>query len=372
MADSSVTRNMKAVLKAVAVAVNVFVAGATVFSAYGGMINPDATSLGALAAMIFPIMIVITIVFMVFMLLWSWKASLANALVIVVCWGPVMTFCPLNFSRPDPKQVEAEGGKVLKVVTFNTLCLNDFSPRDSVKENRTLRFMIDTDADILLCQELPSEISAGPRYITSGQVSELNAVYPYKAVDERGMGVLSKYPFEIVPLHYSDRYKYDVCRYDMVIGSDTVHLFNLHLQSIGLTPSDKQLYRNITEGDSPNDLDEIKHGLIGKLTAAFCERAKQARVVRDAVDEVSGTVLLAGDFNDIPGCYASRIIAGDDLADVYRCAGFGPQISYHADRFYFRIDQMYCRGALRPLRAECGGTDASDHYPLIAWFELDR
>ncbi len=363
---------LKALFKTIVAAANVVLAVFTVFSAYGGMINPADTSIGAIAAMLFPAALSVTVVFAVFTLLWSWKISFANILVIIVCWGPVMTICPFNFFRPDPASVAENGGEVLKVVTFNTYGLDDVDPDTLRDYNRSLKFMIDADADILLCQELYVEYLSDAKGVTEAQKEELYKVYPYRNLDGRGMCIFSKYPFTKVPLHYTDSYKFDVCRYDVEVAGRTVHVFNLHLQSIGLTPSDKRLYRHITEGDTPEDLSEIRHDLLGKLSVAFCERAKQAEVVRSAVDDVTGDVIVAGDFNDIPGCYASRVIASDDLTDVYRSAGFGPQITYHADRFYFRIDQMYCRGALRPLRARCGGTDSSDHYPLTAWFEIEK
>lgn len=93
-------------------------------------------------------------------------------------------------------------------------------------------------------------------------------------------------------------------------------------------------------------------------------------MVRQYVDSVSDPVLLCGDFNDIPGCYAYRVIAGGDMTDAYRAAASGPAITYHADRFYFRIDQMMCRGDLTPLRVWRGTIPSSDHYPLIGYFAL--
>lgn len=359
-----------AILKAVIAALNIAVGAFTVFSAYGGVMDPEYSSSGAIAAMLFPLAIAATVLFLIASLLWSGRMVVINLLVVAACWSPLMSICPLNLFRENPEKLAAEGDTVIKVVTFNTFGMDEFAADTPSSPNRTLQFMIDTDADVLLCQELHPELRSSVKGITAEQIRDFEKRYPYRHIDNRGMGIFSKHPFEKVPLHYADSYKFDVCRYDVTMYGRVIHVFNLHLQSIGLTREDKRLYRHITQGDSDtDDIDDIRHGLLDKLSVAFCERAKQAAVVRDAVDSAGDSnVIVAGDFNDIPLCHAARLIAGDDLRDVYRTAGLGPQISYHADRFYFRIDQMYVRGVLEPVRATCGGTFASDHYPLSAWF----
>lgn len=353
------------------VVLDIILVAFTIFSAYGGMINPESSSAGALAAMLFPVAVVATLIVMVIAFFVNRWLPLVSVATLLICWGPLMAICPLNFGRLNPEEVASAGGKVLKVVTFNTFGLQDFeNDKHETIPSNSLQFMIDCDADILLCQELYPWKTALSRKYNSMQTDSLVKRYPYSSNDERGMAIFSKYPFEKIPLHYSDSYKYDVCRYDVNVDGDTVHVFNMHLQSIGLTDSDKKLYHDITGGDTDSDFDHIRHDLLGKLSLAFVERAKQAHTIRRFIDETHGIKLVAGDFNDIPLCYAYRVISGDDLTDVFRDAGLGFQISYHADRFYFRIDQMLCNDGLLPLRAEYGGTDSSDHYPLIAWLQL--
>lgn len=353
------------------VVLDIILAAFTIFSAYGGMINPESSSAGALAAMLFPATVVVTLVFMVISFFIKRWLPLVSVATLLICWEPLMAICPLNFRRPNPEEVAAAGGKVLKVVTFNTFGLDELhSPTPEAIPNRSLQFMIDCDADILLCQELYPWKPALSKRKNELQTGWLAERYPYSDIVERGMAVFSKYPFEKVPLDYSDKYKYDVCRYDVYVDSDTLHVFNLHLQSIGLTDSDRKLYCDIIEGESDSDFGHIRHDLLGKLSLAFVERAAQARTIRRFIDDIHGRILVAGDFNDIPLCYAYREICGDDFTDVFRDAGLGFQISYHADRFYFRIDQMLCNDGLLPLKAEYGGTDSSDHYPLIAWLQL--
>ncbi len=361
-----------------AAAVNGVACVALVFSAYGGKINPAHTTVGSIAAMVFPVMLVVVIALLALNLWRCRRLAVLDLLALAVCWNPLLDFCPLNFSRPSAAEIQADSVPSLNVLTYNVYGFAPFasSAGDTTRQaNSTLEYVLAQDADVVLLQESLQNIGNNPvvKDITAAQQEILAVRYPYRYINVRGMGILSKYPFEHVPLHYDDEWSFDVCRYDVRIGRGVIHLFNLHLQSIGLTNDDKELYRRITDGSAESDADamrNIRSGLIAKLSAAFRSRAVQAEVVRGFVDEAGGNVLLCGDFNDIPGCYASRVIAGDDMADAYREAGLGPAVTYHADRFYFRIDQMFYRGEILPLRVWCDRWPSSDHYPLRAIFRL--
>ena len=83
-------------------------------------------------------------------------------------------------------------------------------------------------------------------------------------------------------------------------------------------------------------------------------------------------MIVCGDFNDTPGSYSYRTVRGDDMRDAYLDCAFGPAITYHDNRFYFKIDHVLYRGNLRAVDIERGRIDASDHYPLLATFVLSN
>lgn len=363
-------------VRGIFVAANILLAAAMIFTAYGGMINPLKTTVGSIAAMIFPVMLALTIVAAVVNVIWYRRMFAVNLVSLVVCVGPILTFCPLNIFRPSVESIEESGMPTLKVMTFNTLNFMTFeeSAGDraiSDSGNPTFEYILSQDADIVLCQEAEDIVKAQLHGVTTRQHSELMSRYPYQDVSRRGMAILSKYPFKEVAVDVRDRNQLDLQRYDVSVGEMTIHVFNLHMQSIGLTSQDKELYRHITEGETSGGVRQIRSNLVSKLSAAFRSRAVQAEDVRSAVDMVDGTVILCGDFNDIPGSYAARTIAGSDMTDAYRHAGLGPCITYHADRFYFRIDHIFYRGDIDALRVWKGDCNTSDHYPMLAIFELN-
>lgn len=358
-------------------AANLLLAAILIFSAYGGTINPQHTTIGSLAAMIFPALLVFTLIVTAVNLIWFRRYAIVNILSLLACTSPILTICPLNIFRPSVEAIEQSGKPTLKILTLNTFDFNTFGstdtePADTLSGNPTLEYILDQDADIAVLQEAYAILLPDRYNRTPLQHMRMEQKYPYRAATSRGSAILSKYPFETVGVHITDPNQLDLLRYDVIVpGLDTLHVFNLHMQSLGLTPSDKEIYHHLTEGETSDGMQQIRSSLIGKLSAAFRLRAVQADDVRRAIDEVSGSVIVAGDFNDIPGCYAIRTIMGKDMTDAYRAAGLGPCITYHADRFYFRIDHILYRGRLDALRTWRGDCSTSDHYPLAAIFEIE-
>lgn len=353
-----------------AIVANSLLATLLLMSAYGGMINPLRSPYAAIIAMTFPAILIISVIVSIVNLIWMRRMAVINGLSLLLCLGPILTFCPLNFFRPDEKEIAESGEPTLKVLSFNTFGFSNFSDGNTYNGDATIEFILRQDADIVLCQEAEGILTDGYKVLSDESRKQLRNLYPYVKADHRGMAVLSKYPFNKVHVENADPNQLDLCRYDVDINGFKLHLFSLHMQSIGLTAEDKELYRNITEGESSADMDQLRVSIIAKLKAAFRSRAVQARIVRQAIDETDGNILLCGDFNDIPGSFAARTIAGDDLTDAYRHAGLGPAITYHADRLYFRIDQMFYRGDLDAIRTWVGDCHSSDHYPLIAIFRI--
>ena len=361
------------ILRACAWLVTLVMAIALVVSAYGGTVNPLVSPLGAVAAMFFPFVLVLSLLLLIINIIWFRKTAILSGLSLMACAGPILTYCPLNIFRPSMASIEKSHSQTIKVMTYNMLNLDDFTKGACSLDagNPTVNFVLAERPDILLSQE-SEQLVTTKKNITPQQQQLLQQLYPYRHVNARGMGIHSRYPVEIERVEHNDRWLYDVERYKVYLPGDTVTIFNVHLQSLGLKDGAKAVYHEITSGVA-EDMSTIRKSLIHKLTDAFRKRAIQAQVVRDVLDSVSGSVMVCGDFNDIPGCYALRTIEGNTLKDAYRQAGIGPAITYHADRFYFRIDHiLYGGGRLKPLRVWRGDNPSSDHYPLIAIFEIEE
>lgn len=344
---------------------NLAIGAATIFCAYGGLISPLRHTFPAIAAMTFPGWLILTLLLTLTNLWRSKRTALVNIGSLLICWGPIATLCPLHSEQ------KADGPK-MTLMSYNVMHLLDFSNHSSsTADNPTLAFILSRRPDVAALQECTSFSYAGSTKISKSIGDSLKKVYPYSACGPEGQALLSRYPFEEVRLHYSPSAKFQVRAYRIDTPLGKLTLFNIHLQSIGLTDDDKELYRQFTDGRAATqplkqELSELRHDVMSKLSAAFRSRAIQAAKVKELADSVGGTVIVCGDFNDIAGCYACREIMSAGLKDAYASSGCGPAITYHASRFFFRIDHIFYSTQLRSLWTRKESQPTSDHYPIIS------
>lgn len=365
----------RTILTPILFAANLLLALLLIATSYGGRIAPDESTLPSVAAMTFPVWLLLTIICLIINIFLFRKIALLNLLSLICCWGPVLDYAPLNIFHSSDKGKE---GDSFTLMTYNVLNLWDFRYADDEDPDKkfssaTLDYIMKVHPDIVALQECSRyEIQTWEKkYPAKGD--SLRELYPHRVFGAKdGMSLLSLYPFEeieIPDLPESSSF-YAVC-YRIKLEGHDLYLINVHLQSIGLSSNDKALYRELTEGEARTKkmLKEVKRDLLSKLTDAYRKRAVQARALRNFINTLPPDVILCGDFNDIPGSYSVNTILGDDMRSAYREEGFGPGISYHADRFYFRIDHCLYRGDLTPTSCRVIRHPSSDHYPLLTTFK---
>lgn len=352
-------------LKVLLIFLNLLSAVGLIVSAYAGMVDPAVTPVAGLLAMTFVIWICFSVGCLVMDLFLFRKLAWLQVVALCVCYGPIRTFCPINFNRDLSPE---ESSRSFRIMNYNVEGFFDEQARIHNADNRTMRYIIDSDADIVCLQEC-YEFKAIDRYgLQQAQIDSMLGKYPYHEVNRGGQAIFSKYPYVRIELPETgfDNGLFDA--YTMSVDGHTLTIFNVHLQSIALTADDKRLYVDLTRNPSEDGLKQAKTQLLSKLCYGFKQRAVQARMIKKYIETIGGDIIVCGDFNDIPDCYAIRTIESTGLRDAYAEAGLGPAITYHADRFYFRIDHSLYRGSFQARKCVCGHVDSSDHYPLITTY----
>lgn len=350
-------------------AINLLLAIVFLLSAFGGTVSPESSVIPALVSMLFPFFLPLMLIALVSSCFISWKAVIFNIVIIACCAGPILNICPLNFNAP--KLVKASNPTTrFSLMTYNVMELNNLHDRDSNEKEprtRTVQYMADSGCDIIAYQEAYNLHSPQYPEVSTEALNALRTAYPYIACGKNSyVGLLSKYPVKYIPVNIADTQSFHAECYEVDINGKIITIVNVHLQSIGLNSEDKNLYRQLTDGGSVS-MDTVKHTLLHKLKVAFKARARQAIKLRHFINELRGPVIVCGDFNDIPGCYAQRALMGHDMRDAYRDAALGPAITYHDNRFYFRIDHILYRG-VSPLKVKVRANGFSDHYPVVGTF----
>ncbi|WP_290087672.1 endonuclease/exonuclease/phosphatase family protein [Paramuribaculum intestinale] len=261
-------------IRIIAMLLALTVAILTVASAYAGSVNPQSWALPSVLAMIFPAMLLLTVILTILNLFICRKAAIVSAVSLL--------------SEP------AADGKPLTLLTYNVMQLTDFTGTSAPDSpNPTLRMLASSEADIIALQECYDIASIATGEANRPLLDSISRHYPYRSYGARGQSLLSRFPFDEIILSRPNADDFRVRAFRIYIGADTITLFDVHLQSIGLTPDDKQLYRDLTRGDTQGrgikgEIREIRSDLISKLTAAFRARALQTAALTDMIAETGG------------------------------------------------------------------------------------
>ncbi len=325
--------------------------------------------------MLMPVWLIATIVLSILNLFWCRSALLACVIAFVACSPAIWNFSPLNVVNTNAQIYK--GYPTFTLLTYNVANFSHCDSTLSDDYNHTLSYILKTDADVVCLQEGESLFSNDLRHysILQEQVDSIFKAYPYVLLHKSRQILLSKYPAKALPTSYNSKGGNGIAAYRLNIQGVPVTLFNVHLQSYSLSKNDKSLYHNITEMNRDDKLKSqlinVKSQLIRKIQRAAELRERDAEKLGHYVQHYAGeNAIIAGDFNDVPGCYTLQRMADFNFKQVYSKVGFGPTHTFNADRFYFRIDHILYRGNMEPILIWRGNTKASDHYPLFTAFAL--
>ncbi len=156
---------------------------------------------------------------------------------------------------------------------------------------------------------------------------------------------------------------------DIIISSDTIRLYNIHLHSTSITSSDNDYISSMEFlGDSLRDDRFIDMLRRFKETSQW--RAKQAERVAQSIEESPYRVIVCGDFNDTPNSYAYHTLARG-LNDTFAERGIGYAHTYRGFMNLLRIDYLLTEPSIE-VKSYSVGYDYlhSDHYPVISKLKI--
>lgn len=343
--------------------VNVVAVLALLVCAYSVYLNPSVYPNWSYVGMVFPVPLIITVIFLLFWLFFKIKYALISVVGMLLCIDSIRTYCPVNLFRGEPE------GNTIKLLSYNVMYLDGRPTSD----NPITQYILSSGADIVCLQEPPNILNQ-PIHGT------LSTVYPYIEACYQGTAcvvMLSKLP--IIECH-SLGIKSSTnlsCVFNLLLGDDTLSVINSHLESYRLDDHDKEnygeLFHNLKRLPQERRRTEIKDkvdSLEQKLADANRVRAVQADSIDAFVARCSSKYIVScGDFNDSPISYVHRIMSRH-LNDAYTRSGNGVGFSYNRNRMYFRIDNILVNDSFTPYNAKVDNSiRESDHYPIVCTLE---
>lgn len=340
--------------------VNVLAALVMCVAGYAHLISPAKYANTELLALAFPIPLIVCLAFILIWLVIHPKFSLISIVALIVCWGPVRDYCPVNLPSKAP-----EG--CISVMSFN-ICNFPGAEKLTAKVDTIIDYLAESNADILCLQES----ARSNEDVIDERIRQIG--YEYVAHHKKGkaehISVYSKYPISWSEEIQTDS-KYNICSACCVdVEGKPLLVINCHFESFSFHHWEKKAIQKMLQRKGTID-DKHKRLYLEKILSSAKKRAPQAEAVAKYIKQHSDmSIVLCGDFNDPPNSYAYHQIA-KQLKNCYRANATGPGYTYSHGGMYFRIDNIFCSDDMKPYMCDIDAkTNISDHYPIACRLKM--
>tara|TARA_Y100001933_G_C19004145_1_gene565796 strand:- start:2624 stop:3676 length:1053 start_codon:yes stop_codon:yes gene_type:complete len=275
--------------------------------------------------------------------------------VLLVFWyillGPFYQF------SKDDSVLDIDKEYSLSIMSFNARSFNELKQMDNDNlENEIYDFVTQKDPDIVCFQET---------YYAMKRNNALNQ-YKYKFVDfiygkHRGkviQSIYSKYPILNIDSITFPNSSNNAIYADVLFKTDTVRIYNLHLQSFRIVPGLNTIQK------------EESGKLFKKSRGVMLKQYEQALLVRQNMDATPFKKIVVGDFNNTQYSNVYHVIKGD-MRDSYFERGEGFGRTYDLWKFPLRIDYILTDPEFEVLSHQNFDVRLSDHYPVMATLRLN-
>ncbi len=254
-----------------------------------------------------------------------------------------------------------ENNNDFKVMSYNVRLFNLFHWIDDVNVTQNIReFINDQNPDILCVQEYSTNANVNLR------------VYKYQFVlmlgnkIKTGQAIFSKFPIVNSGNIVFPKSNNNAVFADIKKGKDTIRVYNIHLESLKITPDVDE----INKGE--NDIDQQKTWfLLHQISKAFKAQQLQAELIVKHKKSCKYPILICGDMNNSAYSYVYRSIRGT-LNDSFEEAGSKFGETYNFKFYPARIDYIFSDSKIKIKRfTSFSDFKNSDHFPIMTRLEME-
>jgi endonuclease/exonuclease/phosphatase family metal-dependent hydrolase len=253
----------------------------------------------SLSSLIFPLLVLVNIFFVLYWLINLKKQIFISLLILLLNYNNLQALYQWNGKHP----IEPKG---FALMSYNVRLFNAYNwIKQKGIDVEISNYIKDQNPGILCLQEYKTDKQTDfsqykfKHIVLKGTKRKTGlAIYSHYKIINRGN------------LDFPDTYNNAIWA-DIVIGKDTLRLYNIHLQSFKIV--------------NPEDLVEQNKLKTGKkLQKVFAEQEKQARKIQAHIAKTRYPVIISGDFNNTAFSSIYRILKqGKNDALVQAGEGFG-------------------------------------------------
>lgn len=291
-----------------------------------------------------PLLFIVNLLFCIF---WIWKAKKHFLISLSLIIIGLIVFD--SFYQFEPK-AEFVPSQSIDVMSYNTRLFNKYQwvDQDDIPQD-IISFIEDKNPDVICLQEFDMEYK------------DAFELYPYQVfsnADKKSVqAIFSKYPIKTSKLIEFESSRNAALYADIQVSSYTLRVFNIHLQSLGVSADPEAISNEETQR------------LVRRMSSMFSKQEDQAELIRSELDASPHYNIVAGDFNNTQFSRVYRLIKGD-MSDsfIQRGSGFGRSFDFKL--FPMRIDFILSDARLDVVDHQNYDVSYSDHFPLISTLSL--
>lgn len=294
-----------------------------------------------------PVVIVINLVFLFFWLIQLNRRLFLSLAVLVFSYFYFNVFYEFS-SEGNP----ADYQNTLSIVSYNVRLFNAYERENHGDVPEMMKELLETeDPDVICIQE----------YYKPNKVDLTH--YPHRFIHFKrkntklGHAIFSKYPLTNKKAFDFKNTGNNVIYADMVKGQDTIRIYNMHLQSMGIEAEIQYLQQEDTEE------------LARKISHRFRLQEDQIQKVLSHKSKSKHPVVFCGDMNNTPFSYVYRKINAG-MQDSFREKGSGLGTTFSFDGFPMRIDYIFASPEFDVISFKTFKETFSDHRAIrsvIGW-----
>lgn len=337
--------------------------------------DPEKYWYVSLLTLVLPYLILLLLIFLVLWLFTRPLNAIYSVLFLAFGWSAIVNIFPPRLSSHFKLQKDPQA---IRVMSWNVELFNILNHKTHPeRREQMLELINEYDPDIACLQEVvagetPKAINFFPDIEKNLHFKDYFYAYnlenDFDKFHHFGTLIFSKYPIlrkqAMVnnPNDYNSTFQF----IDILVGSDTIRIFNVHLQSLKFT---EENLRYIDSGKIQTDAATESKSVLAKLKTGVIKRAVQANFVKDEMNHTEHPLILCGDFNDVPVSYAYEIL-GKGLKNAFVEKGSGISRTFNSISPTLRIDNIFTDSNFNILQYKRIKKDLSDHFPIIADVQL--
>lgn len=299
-----------------------------------------------------PFFIIVNVLFFLYWLLQIKRQLALSGLVLILG----ITFIN-KYYKFSGKELPTSDKDFL-VMSYNVRLMNLFNwiPKENVAED-ILKFVNEKNPDVLCIQE----------YSTSASAKIDLKIYPYRSIFmsgdkiKTGNAIFSKFPIVDEGKIDFPKSNNNATFADVKIGKDIVRFYNIHMESLKISPDVNDLSYNV---DSIKTKDSKL--IVKRISDGFTKQQQQAEIIMEHKKDCQYPMMVCGDMNNSAFSYVYRVIKGN-MQDCFEEAGVGFGKTYNFKHYPARIDYIFADTKMIVKNFESFSDFInSDHMPIMA------